>query len=111
MLPVGGIKEKVLAAHRAGIRCIILPKDNERDLDDVPADLRDDIEFVFATHVDDVLNVALHAKPVPRRTRLSPALKKGAAAAGGADGKAAARDGAQKEPGTRKRAARGATER
>ncbi len=77
VLPVGGIKEKVLAAHRAGIRTIVLPKDNERDLADVPEDLRDEITFVFAGHVDDVLNTALQAKPVPPRDRIRADLKQG----------------------------------
>jgi len=77
VLPVGGIKEKVLAAHRAGIRTIILPKDNARDLDDVPADLRDDITFVFAEHMDDVLNTALRGRPLPEQDRLRPELKRG----------------------------------
>ena len=56
VLPVGGIKEKVLAAHRAGINRIILPKDNENDLDDVPQDVKDEIEFIFAETVEDVIN-------------------------------------------------------
>jgi ATP-dependent Lon protease len=80
VLPVGGIKEKVLAAHRAGIREIILPKDNVRDLEDVPKDLRDDIRFVFAEHVDDVLNAALYPEPLPQRDRLRPELKRAGAA-------------------------------
>jgi ATP-dependent Lon protease len=58
VLPVGGIKEKVLAAHRAGIRSVILPRRNERDLDDVPEELRRQISFVF---VDDALEVIQHA--------------------------------------------------
>src|SRR5438045_1081037 len=79
VLPVGGIKEKVLAAHRAGIRTIILPKDNERDLDDVPEDLRSDIHFVLAEHVDDVLNAALRPAREPRGNRIRPELKAPAA--------------------------------
>jgi ATP-dependent Lon protease len=59
VLPVGGIKEKVLAAHRAGIKCIILPHRNERDLEDVPAELRRDVEFAFADTADQVLARAL----------------------------------------------------
>ncbi|MGB9978312.1 endopeptidase La [Methanobacterium sp.] len=56
VLPVGGIKEKVLAAHRAGINRIILPKDNQKDLDDVPQDVKDEIEFIFAETVEDVIS-------------------------------------------------------
>ena len=59
VLPVGGIREKVLAAHRAGIKKIILPKDNSRDLEDVPADVRNELEFVLADTIDDVLKEAL----------------------------------------------------
>jgi ATP-dependent Lon protease len=59
VLPVGGIKEKVLAAHRAGICCVILPRHNERDLDDVPAELRKEMEFFFADTAEQVLERAL----------------------------------------------------
>ncbi|MGH2601052.1 MAG: endopeptidase La, partial [Dehalococcoidia bacterium] len=75
VLPVGGIKEKVLAAHRAGVRTVVLPEDNARDLDDVPEDVRADLNFVLADHVDDVLNTALHAQPRPETDRLAPELK------------------------------------
>ncbi len=59
VLPVGGIKEKVLAAHRAGLRTVILPSRNERDLEDLPEELRDEMTFVFAENVDDVLETAI----------------------------------------------------
>ena len=59
VLPVGGIKEKVLAAHRVGIKKIILPRRNEVDLDDLPDEVRKSIKFVFANTVDDVLRAAL----------------------------------------------------
>jgi ATP-dependent Lon protease len=59
VLPVGGIKEKVLAAHRAGVRTVVLPHRNERDVEDVPEDVRRDIRFVLAVEVDDVLREAL----------------------------------------------------
>lgn len=59
VLPVGGIKDKVLAAHRLGADTVILPKKNENDLDDVPDDVREELTFVLAEHVDDVLAVAL----------------------------------------------------
>ena len=52
VLPIGGIKEKVLAAHRAGIKTVMLPRQNERDLEDVPAELRRDLEFVLADTAD-----------------------------------------------------------
>ena len=59
VLPVGGIKEKVLAAHRLGIRTIILPKENRRDLEDIPADIRKELRFVEVEHMDEVLKEAL----------------------------------------------------
>jgi ATP-dependent Lon protease len=59
VLPVGGIKEKVLAAHRAGIKKIILPKENERDLQDVPEDVRNELAFVPVETVEEVLKEAL----------------------------------------------------
>jgi ATP-dependent Lon protease len=59
VLPVGGIKEKVLAAHRAGIRTVILPRRNERDVEDVPEELRREISFVFVDDAGEVLRHAL----------------------------------------------------
>jgi len=59
VLPVGGIKEKVLAAHRAGIQKVILPKENVRDLDDVPEDVRGELAFVPVETIEEVLKEAL----------------------------------------------------
>ncbi len=59
VLPVGGIKDKVLAAHRFGVDTVIIPKKNENDLDDLPADVRKQLKFVLAEHVQDVLDAAL----------------------------------------------------
>lgn len=59
VLPVGGIKEKVLAAHRAGVTTLILPKRNEKDVKDVPADIRDQIRFHFVETVSQVLKISL----------------------------------------------------
>ncbi len=59
VLPVGGIKEKILAAHRAGITKVILPKENERDLQDVPEDVRGELTFVTVENVEEVLKEAL----------------------------------------------------
>jgi ATP-dependent Lon protease len=61
VLPVGGIKEKVLAAHRAGIRTLILPARNERDVEDVPEELRRELTFIFVDDADEVLRHALAA--------------------------------------------------
>lgn len=57
--PVGGIKEKVLAAHRAGVQSVILPKKNERDINEVPADVRAQLKFHFVENVSEVLRIAL----------------------------------------------------
>jgi ATP-dependent Lon protease len=59
VLPVGGIKEKVLAAHRAGIRTIILPKENQKDLEDIPKKVQKEIRFHFVDKMTDVLKLAL----------------------------------------------------
>ncbi len=59
VLPVGGIKEKVLAAHRAGIRRVILPKENASELRKLPEHVRQEIEFVLAEHIEDVLQAAI----------------------------------------------------
>ncbi len=59
VLPVGGIKEKVLAAHRVGLRTVILPKRNEKDLEDVPEDVRQAMQFVLVETIDEALAVAL----------------------------------------------------
>ncbi len=59
ILPIGGVKEKVLAAHRAGIRVVILPEENRRDMDEIPQQVLNDIEFCFVRHMDEVLQIAL----------------------------------------------------
>lgn len=59
VLPIGGLKEKSLAAHRAGYKKILLPKDNERDLKDIPDSVKHDVEFVPVSHMDQVLEHAL----------------------------------------------------
>jgi ATP-dependent Lon protease len=62
VLPVGGIKEKVLAAHRAGIKTIILPDENRKDLEEIPAHVQEDLKFRFVETMDDVLKIALHER-------------------------------------------------
>ncbi len=62
VLPVGGIKEKVLAAHRAGIRTVILPKENEKDLEELPENVRSEMCFHHVSHMDEVLKLALLSK-------------------------------------------------
>jgi ATP-dependent Lon protease len=75
VLPVGGIKDKVLAAHRLGADTIILPRKNGRDLDDLPQDIRDRLTFVLVDRIDDAITAALvqptsngHHKPSARKT-------------------------------------------
>ncbi|XP_077453111.1 lon protease homolog 2, peroxisomal isoform X2 [Stigmatopora argus] len=58
VLPVGGIKDKVLAAHRAGVKRVVVPRRNEKDLEELPANVRDDLDFVAAADLDQVLNAA-----------------------------------------------------
>jgi len=60
VLPIGGLKEKSLGAHRAGLTTIIAPKDNEKDLEDIPESVREELEFILVSHVDEVLKHALN---------------------------------------------------
>jgi ATP-dependent Lon protease len=72
VLPVGGIKEKVLAAHRAGLRTVIIPKRNEKDLDDLPAEVRDEMKVVLVDRVEEVLAAALrdgHVESEPQEAK------------------------------------------
>jgi ATP-dependent Lon protease len=64
-LPIGGVKEKLLAAHRAGIKTIILPKDNQKDLADIPANIKDEFTVHLVESMDEVLKVALTRQPIP----------------------------------------------
>ena len=74
VLPVGGVREKVLAALRRGLRHVILPEANQHDLDDVPQELAKKLEFHFVKSMDEVLDLAL-AEPVlaRRKARRAPA--------------------------------------
>ncbi len=74
VLPVGGVKEKILAAHRAGIKRVILPERNVADLEEVPQEVRDELEFVPVTKMDDVLRAALE---FPDKLGLTPMGEKG----------------------------------
>lgn len=78
VLPVGGIKEKMLAAHRAGIKRVILPERNKKDLIDVPEQAKTEMEFIFAKHMDEVLAAALEEDPMTRKvTTETPPEKEG----------------------------------
>lgn len=65
ILEIGGVKEKVIGAHRAGLKTIILPKDNKKDLEDVPKEVLKDLKFKFVEHMDEVLEIAL-TKSLPK---------------------------------------------
>jgi ATP-dependent Lon protease len=62
VLPIGGVKEKVLAARRAGVKTVILPKRNEVDLDDIPDYVRQQMQFIFVKTIDEVIKQALKGK-------------------------------------------------
>jgi ATP-dependent Lon protease len=81
VLPVGGIKEKVLAAHRAGIKTVLLPRENQKDLEDIPKKVQKEIEFHFMDRMMDVLKLALEPAPNSRREEpAQPAARKPRAA-------------------------------
>jgi ATP-dependent Lon protease len=76
VMPIGGVKEKILAAHRNGLRTVILPKRNEQDLDDVPDEVRKSMKFVFAESVEDVLNAALEEAQATHKPQKKTNLNK-----------------------------------
>ncbi len=65
VLEIGGLKEKILAAHRAGVKTVIVPSDNEKDVEDIPDYIRKDLKFIFVKHMDEVLKEALIGSPHP----------------------------------------------
>jgi ATP-dependent Lon protease len=71
VLEIGGVKEKVIAAHRAGLKTIILPKENKKDLEDIPKEVTRDLSFKFVTHMDEVLPIAL-TKSVTKAKKIEP---------------------------------------
>ena len=89
VLPIGGVKEKILAAHRAGIGTVILPRDNEKDLKDIPGSVLQDVKIILVETMDEVLDLALTrppkaessegtetAAPPSRRRRSTPEFSK-----------------------------------
>jgi ATP-dependent Lon protease len=73
VLPIGGVKEKVLAAHRAGVTNIILPRDNEKDLADIPKNVLDALDLHLVSTMDEVLKLAL-VTPLPSRLPDAPVV-------------------------------------
>jgi ATP-dependent Lon protease len=73
VMPVGAIRDKVLAAHRAGSTRVIIPAENDNDLIDVPEDVKRDLDIVLVESVDEVLNAALHTEKSREQPRLEPA--------------------------------------
>jgi ATP-dependent Lon protease len=69
VLPIGGVKEKLLAAHRAGIKTIILPKDNEKDLSEIPQIIQEQLSIKFVETMDEVLKIALDGTISPREEK------------------------------------------
>jgi ATP-dependent Lon protease len=79
VLGIGGVREKVLAAQRAGVHTVVLPKENEPDLEDLPAETRKELEFVLADHIDEVLRTALDgARPSERPREVGSPERKAA---------------------------------
>jgi ATP-dependent Lon protease len=67
VLPIGGLKEKLLAAHRGGIGTVIIPQENERDLTEIPKNIKQDLDIRPVRWIDEVLAIALVSTPVPRK--------------------------------------------
>lgn len=78
VLPIGGVKEKVLAAHRAGIKVVILPEENRKDLEDVPEKVRKVMEFHFVSRIEEVLKLALlplaHSDELPKDKKMKKSI-------------------------------------
>ena len=73
VLPIGGVKEKLLAAHRAGVKNIVLPKDNEKDLADIPKNVLDSLNVYMVQTMDEVLKIALTEPLAARIPAAAPA--------------------------------------
>ena len=72
VLPIGGLKEKILAAHRGNIKTVIIPKDNEKDLAEVPQNVQNALEIVFVEHIDEVLKIAFEKEDDDFGAKVSP---------------------------------------
>jgi ATP-dependent Lon protease len=72
VLPIGGLKEKLLAAHRGGIETVLIPADNEKDLTEIPKNIKDKLNIVPVKWIDEVLTLALQHMPQPKQDKPSP---------------------------------------
>jgi ATP-dependent Lon protease len=75
VLPIGGLKEKLLAAHRGGITTVLIPHDNEKDLADIPDNIKGKLDIRTVKWIDEVLEVALLRSPLPKATKTAKAVK------------------------------------
>ena len=73
VLPIGGLKEKILAAHRSGLKTIIVPRENEKDLADIPKNVLDALDLHLVSTMDEVLKIAL-VEPLPARIPAAPVV-------------------------------------
>jgi len=78
VLPIGGVKEKVLAAHRNGLKTVVLPERNKYDLEDVPEEIRQSMKFVFVQTMEDVLNAALEPPTAVEKTKTGASRREAA---------------------------------
>ena len=76
VLPIGGLKEKLLAAHRGGVKTVIIPEENERDLVDIPKNIKQNLDIKPVRWIDEVLELALTHLPEPRKTSSESSTKK-----------------------------------
>jgi ATP-dependent Lon protease len=77
VLPIGGLKEKVLAAHRAGLKKVILPKQNEADLEDIPEEIRNEMQFIPVENIDEVLANAFEPAQQPDEVQFETSIENG----------------------------------
>ena len=68
VLPIGGLKEKLLAAHRGGVTTVVIPHDNASDLKEIPENIKNELEIIPVKWIDEVLEVALETQPIPLST-------------------------------------------
>jgi ATP-dependent Lon protease len=76
VLPIGGIREKALAAQRAGLKRIVLPAENEHDLDDLPAETKRELEFVLVDSIEEILEVAFDGAGIPAAPQPLPTIER-----------------------------------